>query len=75
MGRRLILCRYAARTFSSLAVQESIIGGHSPEVARKYYSEHDAREAIGKLPPDPLTENRAQARGADADARLAAKAP
>ena len=55
--------------------QESIIGGHSPEVARKYYSEHDAREAIGKLPPDPLTENRAQARGADGDAKLAANAP
>ena len=38
--------------------QESRIVGHSIEVAERYYSEYDARNAITKLPADPLTSRR-----------------
>lgn len=37
------------------AKEESLIVGHSPEVAERYYNEWRAREARPKLPVDPLT--------------------
>jgi integrase len=35
-------------------VQESRIVGHSVSVAERHYSEYQAKDARGKLPPDPL---------------------
>ena len=39
------------------AEQESSIVGHGPNVAKKHYSEYEAREARHKLPKDPLGEH------------------
>lgn len=36
------------------AKEESLIVGHSPEIAERHYNEWLAREARSKLPPDPL---------------------
>lgn len=40
------------------AKEESLIVGHSPAVAERYYNEWLAREARVKLPPDPLERGR-----------------
>ena len=56
------------------ATEEAQIGGHSPEVADRYYSEFTAEEARGKLPPDPLRAQREEKKGeedADSDAENA----
>ncbi len=46
--------------------EESLIVGHSPDVAERYYNEWLAREARVKLPPDPLERGRgAAAAGVD----------
>jgi len=55
--------------------QESSIVGHSIAVAEKHYSEYEAKEARGLLPPDPLADRPTKKGDAGSDADLAATTP